>query len=60
MREVIVQGSIEAVNVVDVPIPIAKADEVVIKVVVAASNPKDFKYPQWYAERKSYTQKPNF
>jgi NADPH:quinone reductase len=60
MREIIVQGSIEAVNVVDVPIPIPEADEVVVKVVVAASNPKDFKYPQWYAERRPASWKPNF
>jgi NADPH:quinone reductase len=59
MREIIVQGSIEAVNVVDVPIPIPKADEVVIKVAVAASNPKDFKYPQWYAEGRLNIWKPN-
>lgn len=35
------------VDVIDSPIPQPKADEVVIKVVVSGSNPKDWKVPEW-------------
>jgi NADPH:quinone reductase-like Zn-dependent oxidoreductase len=46
-RQVIVQPSIEAVEIVDTPIPVPKAHEVVIKVAVAGTNPKDWKMPLW-------------
>lgn len=35
------------VTIVDNPIPQPKADEVLIKVVYAGSNPKDWKVPEW-------------
>ncbi|KAF2451796.1 GroES-like protein [Karstenula rhodostoma CBS 690.94] len=47
MKEAIVQPSIEVVEIIESPIPIPKDDEVVIKVVVAGSNPKDWKRPNW-------------
>lgn len=46
MKEAIVQPDLE-VNIVDSPIPVPKDDEVVIKVVVSGSNPKDWKRPVW-------------
>ncbi|KAI8629884.1 GroES-like protein [Xylariaceae sp. FL1651] len=46
-QQVIVQPSIEAVEIVDTPIPIPQDKEVVIKVVVSGTNPKDWKYPLW-------------
>ncbi|KAL8941803.1 MAG: hypothetical protein Q9216_002041 [Gyalolechia sp. 2 TL-2023] len=46
MKEAIVQPDLE-VNIVDSPIPVSKDDEVVIKVVVSGSNPKDWKRPVW-------------
>ena len=48
-KQVIVQSSIEAVEIIDTPIPTPQDNEVVIRVVVAGSNPKDWKYPLWYA-----------
>jgi NADPH2:quinone reductase len=48
-KQVIVQSSIEAVEIIDTPIPTPGDKEVVIQVVVAGSNPKDWKYPLWYA-----------
>lgn len=47
-KQVIVQSSIEAVEIIDTPIPNPQDHEVVIRVVVAASNPKDWKIPLWY------------
>ena len=47
-RQVIVQPSIEAVEIIDTPIPSPQDKEVVIKVIVAGTNPKDWKYPTWY------------
>ncbi|RYC65421.1 hypothetical protein CHU98_g811 [Xylaria longipes] len=44
-KQVIVQPSIDAVEIIDTPIPVPEDNEVVIKVVVAGSNPKDWKYP---------------
>ncbi|PMD36787.1 GroES-like protein [Hyaloscypha variabilis F] len=44
-RQVIVQPSIEAVEIIDTPIPVPKEHEVVIKVAVAGTNPKDWKMP---------------
>ncbi|XP_014550596.1 hypothetical protein COCVIDRAFT_42926 [Bipolaris victoriae FI3] len=46
--QAIVQSSLEAVEFVDTPIPTPKPDQVVIKVVAAASNPKDWKMTAWY------------
>jgi hypothetical protein len=46
--QAIIQSSIEAVEIIDTPIPTPLANEVVIKVIVAGSNPKDWKYPLWY------------
>ena len=47
MKEAIVQPDLK-VNIIDSEIPIPKDDEVVVKVVVSGSNPKDWKIPQWY------------
>ncbi|TGJ84901.1 hypothetical protein E0Z10_g3864 [Xylaria hypoxylon] len=46
-KQVIVQPSIDAVEIIDTPIPVPQDDEVIIKVAVAGSNPKDWKYPLW-------------
>ena len=46
-KQVIVHPSIDAIDIIDTPIPAPGNDEVVIKVIVAGSNPKDWKYPQW-------------
>lgn len=46
MKEAIVQPDL-TVEIVDSPIPVPKDDEVVTKVVVSGSNPKDWKYPVW-------------
>ena len=48
-KQVIVHSSIESVEIIDTQIPIPKDTEIVIKVVVSGSNPKDWKYPLWYA-----------
>lgn len=50
-KQVIVQSSIEAVEFIDTPIPIPQDKEVVIKVVVAGTNPKDWKIPLWQVIR---------
>ncbi|KAL8959430.1 MAG: hypothetical protein Q9193_003710, partial [Seirophora villosa] len=44
MKEAIVQPDLK-LDIVDSPIPVPKDNEVVIKVVVSGSNPKDWKYP---------------
>lgn len=36
------------VSIVDAPIPQPNEDQVVIKVVVSGSNPKDWKVPEWF------------
>ncbi|XXG98041.1 hypothetical protein Hte_004358 [Hypoxylon texense] len=46
-KQVIIQGSIEAVEFIETPIPIPEDKQVVIKVVVSGANPKDWKYPFW-------------
>ncbi|KAI0381141.1 putative alcohol dehydrogenase [Hypomontagnella monticulosa] len=46
-KQVIVQGSIETVEIIDTPIPTPRERDVVIKVVVSGTNPKDWKYPFW-------------
>lgn len=40
-KQVIVQPSIEAVEIIETPIPAPKDKEIVIKVVVAGTNRKD-------------------
>ena len=47
-KQAIVQSSTEAVEIIETPIPIAQDKEVVIQVVVAGTNPKDWKLPLWY------------
>ncbi len=47
-KQLIVQSSIEEVEIIDTPIPVPKQKELVIKVVVSGTNPKDWKYPLWY------------
>jgi NADPH2:quinone reductase len=47
MKEVIVQPSIETIEVVESPVPVPKDNEIVVKVVVAGTNPKDWKMPNW-------------
>ena len=47
MKEAIVHPSIDTVEIVDVSIPEPKDDEVVVKVMVAGTNPKDWKMPNW-------------
>ncbi|KAI4085821.1 MAG: hypothetical protein LQ344_008103 [Seirophora lacunosa] len=44
MKEAIVQPDLN-LDIVDSPIPVPKDNELVIKVVVSGSNPKDWKYP---------------
>jgi D-arabinose 1-dehydrogenase-like Zn-dependent alcohol dehydrogenase len=46
-KQAIVQSSIEALEIIETPIPTPKDKEVVIKVVVSGTNPKDWKYPLW-------------
>ncbi|KAK9334105.1 chaperonin 10-like protein [Lipomyces starkeyi] len=45
MKEAIVHGDPLHVEIVDSPVPIPGDDEVLIKVEVSGSNPKDWKYP---------------
>jgi NADPH2:quinone reductase len=47
-RQVIVQSSIEAVEIIDTPIPLPRDKEIIIKVIVSGTNPKDWKIPTWY------------
>ena len=44
MKEAVVQPDL-SVKIFDAPIPLPKADEVIIKVAVSGSNPKDWKRP---------------
>ncbi|KAH6657918.1 chaperonin 10-like protein [Truncatella angustata] len=46
MKEAIVSKG-PVVEIIDSPVPKPKADEVVIKVEYAGSNPKDWKLPEW-------------
>lgn len=46
-KQAIVQSSIEAIGIVETSIPAPKDFEVIIKVAVCGSNPKDWKYPFW-------------
>jgi len=47
MKEVIVYPNLAETKIVDSPIPKPEAHQVLIKVIVAGSNPKDWKYPIW-------------
>lgn len=47
MYEVVVDKGPKA-RLIQSPIPSAQADQVVIKVVVSGSNPKDWKYPELF------------
>ncbi|KAH8645503.1 zinc-binding oxidoreductase-like protein ToxD [Xylariales sp. PMI_506] len=46
-KQAIVQSSLEAVHIIETPIPVPNSQEVTIKVVVSGTNPKDWKYPLW-------------
>ncbi|KAH8703974.1 chaperonin 10-like protein [Talaromyces proteolyticus] len=46
MYEVVIHSGPKA-EVVQSPIPKPKPDQLVIKVIVSGSNPKDWKYPEW-------------
>ncbi|RDW87924.1 hypothetical protein BP5796_03618 [Coleophoma crateriformis] len=46
MKEVIVHPSL-ATDIVSVDIPTPSASQVLIKVIVSGTNPKDWKYPEW-------------
>ncbi|KAL4769751.1 chaperonin 10-like protein [Aspergillus nidulans var. acristatus] len=46
MKEAIVPKGL-SVQIVDSPIPTPRPDEVLIKVVVSGTNPKDWKLPEW-------------
>ncbi|KAK7752528.1 hypothetical protein SLS62_005496 [Diatrype stigma] len=46
-KQAIIQSSIEAVDFINTPIPTPGDKEVIIKVVVAGTNPKDWKMPLW-------------
>lgn len=48
MKEVVIQGSLDAFEVIESPIPTPRDKYVVIKVIVSGTNPKDWKYPYWY------------
>ena len=44
MKEALVNAG-PKVRIIDSPIPVPEADQVVTKVIVSGSNPKDWKYP---------------
>ncbi|KAK5164393.1 uncharacterized protein LTR77_010089 [Saxophila tyrrhenica] len=46
-KQAIIQPSTEAVEIIEAPIPAPQDRDVVIKVVVTGTNPKDWKYPFW-------------
>ncbi|CAJ2502933.1 Uu.00g103270.m01.CDS01 [Anthostomella pinea] len=43
-----IQEDVQSVDIIDTPIPTPKDKEIVIRVVVAGSNPKDWKMPLWH------------
>jgi NADPH:quinone reductase len=45
--QAIIHSSIKGFDLIDTPIPTPGDREVVIKVVVSGTNPKDWKYPLW-------------
>ncbi|KAF4978862.1 hypothetical protein FZEAL_4822 [Fusarium zealandicum] len=52
MKEALVSAG-PKVEIIDSPIPKPNADQVVIKVVVSGSNPKDWKVPEWIVKEPS-------
>ena len=46
MKEALVSAG-PKVEIIDSPVPVPEPDQVVTKVVVSGSNPKDWKRPQW-------------
>ena len=46
MKEAIVHAG-PKVDIIDSPIPTPQSDQIVTKVVVSGSNPKDWKVPDW-------------
>jgi len=52
MKEAIVSKG-PTVQIIDSPVPKPNADQVVIKVVVSGSNPKDWKIPEWFGTNKN-------
>lgn len=55
MKEAIVHGG-PKIEIIDSPVPEPKAGQVVIKVAVSGSNPKDWKYPTWFPNGESVNQ----
>ncbi|EHL03135.1 putative Quinone-oxidoreductase like protein, chloroplastic [Glarea lozoyensis 74030] len=49
MKELVVDKDLK-VEIHDVPVPKPNADQVLIKIVVSGSNPKDWKVPMWMKE----------
>jgi NADPH:quinone reductase len=47
MKEAIVTAG-PSVKIIDSPIPTAASNQVLIKVMVSGSNPKDWKRPEWF------------
>jgi hypothetical protein len=47
-RQAIILPSLEDVEIIETPMPVPGAKDVVIKVMVSGSNPKDWKYPLWW------------
>lgn len=52
--QAIVHSSIQSVSFIDTPIPEPEDNEVVIKVAVSGTNPKDWKLPLWYVLFHTY------
>ena len=50
MLEVVIDKGPSA-KLIESPIPSPNADQVVIKVVVSGSNPKDWKYPEFWGNK---------
>ena len=55
MKEAVVHGG-PKVEIIDSPIPEPKAGQVIIKVEVSGSNPKDWKYPTWMPDAPALNQ----
>lgn len=58
MKEAIVRVG-PVVNIIDSPVPEPRDDEVLIKVVVSGSNPKDWKIPEFAASGAFNNQLPS-
>ncbi|KAL2268438.1 hypothetical protein VTJ83DRAFT_3284 [Remersonia thermophila] len=52
MKEALVRKGVQ-VSIVDAPIPAINDDQVLIRVVVSGSNPKDWKLPEWFGAEGS-------